>query len=98
MQNKSNILSLIILAAVYLLAATRFFPGRPVDTLLHTLRELGVTAPFLLGFTVVAASLFRRLTGEKVSGPRLLRIYLTMGIVLEFLFGLHHYWGGGGNP
>ena len=91
MAKTREILSLTVLTAVYLLCSTRYFPGRPADSVLATLTELLTVAPFLLGGTLIGRSLFHRLSGEQLPWSKLLRIYLTLGLTVEFFLGLYHY-------
>lgn len=86
-----EILSLAALVAVYLLCSLRYFPDRPAESLLATLQELLTVAPFLLGGTLIARALFHRFSGEHLPWSRLLRIYLTLGLTVEFFLGLYHY-------
>jgi hypothetical protein len=84
-------LSLTALVGVYLICSTRYYPGRPAESLLATLTELLTVAPFLLGGTLIANSLFHRFSGEQLPWSRLLRIYLTLGLTVEFFLGIYHY-------
>lgn len=86
-----EILSLTALVGVYLLCSLRYFPDRPAESLLATLQELLTVAPFLLGGTLIARALFHRFSGEQLPWSRLLRIYLTLGLTVEFFLGLYHY-------
>jgi hypothetical protein len=84
-------LTLLLLALFYLLCSTRYFPGRPAESLLATARQVLTLAPFLVGGTLLARTLFHRLTGEYLGWSRLARIYLTLGLIGEFFLGLYHY-------
>jgi hypothetical protein len=84
-------LTLLLLALFYLLFSTRYFPGRPADSLLATARQLLILAPFLIGATLLARVFFHRLTGEYLGWSRLARIYLTLGLIGEFFLGLYNY-------
>lgn len=84
-------LTLTALVAVYLLCSTRYFPGRPAESWLATLTELLTVAPFLAGATLIARGLFHRFSGEQLPWTRLLRIYLTLGLTVEFFLGIYHY-------
>ena len=86
-----EILILTLLVAVYLLCSARYFPGRPAESLLATLTELLTVAPFLLGGMLIARSLVHRFSGGQPSWPWLLRIYLTLGLTVEFFLGIYHY-------
>jgi hypothetical protein len=84
-------LTLSALSGVYLICSTRYFPGRPAESLLATLTELLTVAPFLVGGTLIARSLFHRFSGEHPPWSKLLRIYLTLGLTVEFFLGIYHY-------
>lgn len=84
-------LTLSALAAAYLLCSTRYFPGRPAESLLATLTELLTLAPFLVGGTLIARTTFHRLGGAHLPWPQLLRIYLALGLTVEFFLGIYHY-------
>jgi hypothetical protein len=84
-------LTLLLLTLFYLLCSTRYFPNRPADTLLSTAQHLLTMAPFLVGGTLIARSVFHRFTGELLGWSRLMRIYLTLGLIAEFFLGLYHY-------
>lgn len=84
-------LSLTALIGIYLICSARYFPGRPAESLLATCTELLTVAPFLLGGTLIARTLFHRFSGELPRWPWLLRIYLTLGLIVEFFLGIYHY-------
>jgi len=84
-------LTLAILTAFYLLCSLRYFVGRPVESLVATLQELLTVAPFLMGGTLIARASFHRLSGTHLPWSKLLRIYLTLGLIAEFILGLYHY-------
>lgn len=84
-------ITLTALFGVYLVCSTRYFPGRPAESLLATLTELLTVAPFLVGGSLIARSLFQRLSGEQPPKSWLLRIYLTLGLTVEFFLGIYHY-------
>lgn len=83
--------TLALLLAFYLLCSSRYLPGRPVESLLASTRQLLILAPFLAGGTLLARAFFHRLTGEYLGWSRLARVYLTLGVIGEFLLGLYHY-------
>ncbi len=85
-------LTLTIIAAFYLLCSLRYFPGRPAESLVSTLQELLIVAPFLVGGTLIAKGIIHRVGGENPAWPKLLRIYLTLGLTVEFFLGLRHYY------
>ena len=84
-------LTLTVITAFYLLCSLRYFPGRPAETLLATLTELLTVAPFLLGGCLIARVTVHRLSGVVLPWPKLLRIYLTLGLIVEFFLGIYHY-------
>ena len=84
-------LTLTIIAAFYLLCSLRYFPGRSVETLVATLQELLIVAPFLLGGCLIARATVHRFSGVALPWSKLLRIYLTLGLIVEFFLGLRHY-------
>lgn len=84
-------LALVGLSLVYLLCALRYFPGRPVDTLLATLEHLLASVPFGLGLTLIFVSIFTKTAGQRPSMHFLIRLFLTIGICIEFFYGLYNY-------
>ena len=84
-------ISLVIMAAVYLLCSLRYFPGQPAATMTNTGLHLLTVAPFLIGAILIGTSFYRKTTGETISWPRIARIYLTLGIIVEFFLGLYNY-------
>jgi hypothetical protein len=84
-------ISLVIMTAVYLLCSLRYFPGQPAATMTDTALHLLTVAPFLIGTILIGSSLYRKTTGENISWPKLARIYLTLGIIVEFFLGLYNY-------
>ena len=84
-------LTLLLLSLFYLLCSTRYFPDHPAESLLATVRQLLTMAPFLVGGTLLARAIFHRFTGEYLGWSRLVRIYLTLGLVCEFFLGIYHY-------
>lgn len=91
MRKLRETLTLTALVGVYLICSTRYFPGRPAESLLATLTELLTVAPFLVGATLIARSLVHRFSGQQLPWPPLLRIYLTLGLTVEFFLGIYHY-------
>ncbi len=92
MQRRREHLITAILFVVYLLASVRFFPGRPVQTLVETLTHLLAVAPISLGATLVLVALLQRLIGERLPLSRGIRIFLVIALCLEFILGLSHYY------
>lgn len=84
-------ISLAVLTFVYLLCSLRYFPGRPLHSLVETATHLLTVAPFLAGAILLYNSFHRRQSGEKAPLPIILRIGLSLGIVIEFFIGLYRY-------
>ena len=89
-------LALAGLFLVYLLCAIRYFPGRPLDTLLATLNHLLTSVSLSLGATLLLIPIFTRTAGGRPSILFLARLLLTIGICIEFFFGLYNYLAMGG--
>lgn len=85
-------LSLVVLIAVYLLFHYRYAPGRIVESLVASMVQLLTTAPVAVGLTILVVSFLQRMHGERLPWDRIVRIYLTFGIILGFLYGLNEYW------
>ena len=81
----------VLLGLIYLLFAVRYYPGRPMDTLVATVEHLLVSIPFSLGFTLVVVSVLAKVSGDKPTRSFVARLFLTFGIIVEFFFGLYNY-------
>ncbi|MBI5558493.1 MAG: hypothetical protein HY885_12735 [Deltaproteobacteria bacterium] len=90
MSTKEKI-SLLLLTICYLLVTVRYFPNRPLDTFQATMRHCLQAVPFIIGLTILAASLLQKTAGVKLPKNRIVRIYLMFGMIVEFFFGLYHY-------
>ena len=77
---------------VYLLFNLRYAPESPLATLKSTLVQLLLTAPFVVGLTILAVSFMQRSTGERLPWDRIARIYCTLGIIIGFFYALSEYW------
>ena len=84
-------ISLVIMTAVYLLCSLRYFPSQLTTTMINTGLHLLTVAPFLIGAILIGSSFYRKTTGENINWPRIARIYLTLGIIVEFFLGLYNY-------
>lgn len=84
-------LALFVLFLVYLLCALRYYPGRPLDTFWATLEHLLASVPFSLGGTLLFVPLFTKTAGCRPPMNVVVRLFLTIGICIEFFFGLYHY-------
>ncbi|MFH1215606.1 MAG: inner-membrane translocator [Pseudomonadota bacterium] len=90
MSTKEKI-SLILLMAVYLLVTVRYFPGRPLETLTATLRHWLESVPFIIGLTILSVSILKKMAGAKLPLNRIIRIYLTFGLIGEVFYGIYNY-------
>ena len=84
-------ISLALMTAVYLLCGLRYFPGQPAKTFISTGLHLLTVAPFLVGTLLICSSLYKKTGGDHIGWPKMARIYLTMGIIVEFFLGLYNY-------
>ena len=88
---KKEIISLIILAGVYLLFSLRYFPDDFVKTAVETVLQILKVAPLAMGGTILLVSFLQRTSGQKLLWDRVVRIYLTLGVMAEFIFGVYDY-------
>jgi hypothetical protein len=88
---KKNI-SLGLVVCVYLLFNLRYAPESLVTTFKSTLMQLLMTAPFVVGLTILVVSFMQRSTGERLPWDRIARIYCTLGIFIGFFYALSEYW------
>ena len=84
-----------MLAGVYLMCSLRYFPGNVLKTVVESLLQIVSVAPMPGGATLVLVNFMQRSAGEKMPWDRIARIYLTLGVMVEFLFGVHDYLGKG---
>lgn len=89
-------LSLALLAAIYLAGSVRYFPGNAGKTVVETLVQILSVAPLPAGATILLVSFMQRRAGQRMPWDRMLRIYLTLGLMVELLYGLHDYLGRAG--
>ena len=87
---KNFSLGLVIL--VYLIFNLRYAPESPAATIKSTLVQLLMTAPFVVGLTILVVSFMQRSTGERLPWDRVARIYCTLGIIIGFFYALSEYW------
>jgi hypothetical protein len=85
-------LSLIGLAAVYILFNLRYMPNQISRSLLETVVQLVTSAPIPVGLTILVVSFLTRMHGERVPWDRVVRMYFTFGIITGFLLALNEYW------
>lgn len=88
---KKNI-SLGLVICAYLLFNLRYAPESLATTFKSTLIQLLMTAPFVVGLTILAVSFMQRSTGERLPWDRIARIYCTLGIFIGFFYALSEYW------
>ena len=86
-------LSLILLIVFFLLCNGWYSPAGWRDSLLRTFIHIVKLAPFGIGLTLVIASILRRITRERLGMEQVIRIYLAIGIVVGFFFGLYDHLG-----
>ena len=91
MKNFKEYSSLIILIIFYLLCSLRYFPDNLAKTAVESLLQIFSAAPIPMGATILMVSFLQRTSGDKLPWDRILRIYLTVGIMVEFIFGIYHY-------
>ncbi len=88
---KKNI-SLVAVVLVYLFFNFRYSPESFVHSIQSTLIQLLLTAPFVVGLTILIVSFMQRSTGERLPWDRIVRIYCTLGIIIGFFYALNEYW------
>lgn len=95
MKENRNLLSLLLLAGVYFTCSLRYFPGNILKTAVETVLQIVTIAPIPGGATLVLVNFLQRSAGQKMPWDRMARIYLTLGVMVEILFGVHDYLGKG---
>lgn len=88
---KKNI-SLAIVIVIYLFFNFRYSPDSIAYSLRSTFVQLLLTAPFVVGLTILVVSFMQRSTGERLPWDRIIRIYCTLGIIIGFFYALNEYW------
>ena len=94
-ENASRIkehLSLALTFVLYILFNFRYSPGRLADSLAATMFQLLGTAPFVVGITILTVYFLQKLSDGRLSWNRIVRIYLTFGIIIGFLVNLYDYF------
>ena len=84
-------LVLITLSAIYLVCGIRYFPEQINKTAYSTLMHLLTVAPFIIGSLLIINSFVKKAAGESLSVSRIARIYLAIGITIEFFLGIYNY-------
>lgn len=95
MNERKKWLSLSLLGGVYLLCSLRYFPGNVWKTAVETALQLVTIAPLPGGATLVLVNFLQRSAGQKMPWDRMVRIYLTLGLMIEILIGAYVYLGQG---
>ena len=83
---------LVLLVLFYLLSSFRYFPGRWADSLVETAIHLLQVAPFLVGTIIIIDSILLKMAGERMPWINKGRIFLTLGLIVEFFLGMSNYW------
>ncbi len=91
MNKVKETVSLIVLISIYVIFSLRFFPGDFIKTAVETALQIVKVAPIPIGGTILLVSFLQRTSGEKLPMDRAVRIYLTIAIIVEFLFGIYDY-------
>ncbi len=86
-------ISLGITTLVYVIVSIRYYPGNILKTLTKSIIQVASIAPITVGGTIIIVSLLQHSLGAKLPWDRTLRIFLTIGIIAEFLYGLYNYAG-----
>ena len=84
-------ISLVILAAVYFLCSFRYYAGDWPRSLAASLVHLLDTVPYAIGLAILIVVFLQKVLAGRLPWDRIIRIYLTIGIIIEFFFGLHDY-------
>ena len=94
-EEKKNSLSFYVTAVVYLLFNLRI-GADPIDSAFATLKQIGLTAPYVAGITFVVVSFIQYAAdGEKVPWPQRFRLFFTIGIFAGLVYGIYDYTGAG---
>ena len=86
-------ISFWVIILIYILCSVRYYPDNPLKTLLKSIMQILEVAPLTIGGTIIIVSLMQRVLGEKLPWDRVVRIFLTLGIIIEILYGLYIYLG-----
>ena len=84
--------SLGLVISAYLLFNLRYSRESLLVTARSTLVQLLMTAPFVVGLTILVVSFMQRSSGERLPWDRIIRIYCTLGIIIGFFYALSEYW------
>lgn len=92
MSTVKKTISLSLVICAYLLFNLRYEPQSVVVTFKSTMMQLLMTAPFVVGLTILVVSFMQRASGTRLPWDRIVRIYCTLGIIIGFLYALNEYW------
>lgn len=94
-EKKGYSVSFFVTAAVYVLFNLRL-ATEPLASLMATMKQILLTAPYVLGITFVIISVIQYMAdGEKVVWSQRLRLFFTIGIFAGLVYGIYDYTGGG---
>ena len=94
-EKSGSALSFYVTGFVYLLFNLRIAVD-PISSALATLKQIGLTAPYVAGITFVIVSILQYASGgEKVPWPQRFRLFFTIGIFAGLVYGIYDYTGGG---
>lgn len=97
-EKKGSVLSFYITGLVYVLFNLRI-GADPLSSVLATLKQIGLTAPYIAAFTIAVVSVLQYASGgEKVPWPQRFRLFFTIGIFAGLVYGIYDYTGGGTLP
>lgn len=83
-------LSISLLAGLYLLININFYNWSD-SSILYKFSHLLRLIPFTAGLTLLTVAFINRQNNGRMSWPRILRIYFTLGILLGLFFGLYYF-------
>ncbi|MFW8601917.1 hypothetical protein ACOHYD_10620 [Desulfobacterota bacterium M19] len=93
MKKINESVTLAITIMVYLLLSVRYFPGLLLKTLTWTALQILTVSPLTVGGTIIIVVILQKSMGAKIPRDRIIRIFLTLGIIVELLYGLYNYVG-----
>ena len=97
-EKSGSTLSFYVTGLVYLLFNLRIGADL-ISSALATLKQIGLTAPYLIAFTIAVVSVLQYASGgEKVPWPQRFRLFFTIGIFAGLVYGIYDYTGGGTLP
>lgn len=95
MTNFRKQIFLILLTAIFLLCSIRYYPDQLVRTLRETFFHLLPITLIDVGMTLIVVTFVQKLAGERLPRAMIVRVFLTIGISMEFFLGLYDYLGKG---